>query len=76
MDNNTQISIEVEQDFLAEYFDLLEETQITIEGANHQQNKVPVGARYTLNRRCGEVQGFRYTVFFVNKFVYRLSEIV
>ena len=33
MDNNTQISIEVEQDFLAEYFDLLEETQISIEGA-------------------------------------------
>ena len=35
MENNMQMSIEVEQDFLAEYFDLLEELQNMIEGANN-----------------------------------------
>ena len=35
MDNNMQLSVEVEQDFLAEYFDLLEEAQNIVEGANY-----------------------------------------
>lgn len=35
MENSMQMSIEVEQDFLAEYFDLLEELQDMIEGANN-----------------------------------------
>lgn len=35
MENNMQMSIEVEQDFLAEYFDLLEEVQNMIEGAKN-----------------------------------------
>ena len=35
MENSMQMSIEVEQDFLAEYFDLLEELQNMIEGANN-----------------------------------------
>lgn len=35
MENNMQMSIEVEQDFLAEYFDLLEELQSMIEGAKN-----------------------------------------
>lgn len=35
MENNMQMSIEVEQDFLAEYFDLLEELQNMIEGAKN-----------------------------------------
>lgn len=35
MENNMQMSIEVEQDFLAEYFDLLEELQNMIEGSNN-----------------------------------------
>lgn len=35
MENSMQMLIEVEQDFLAEYFDLLEELQNMIEGANN-----------------------------------------
>ena len=35
MENSMQMSIEVEQDFLAEYFDLLEELQNMIEGAKN-----------------------------------------